>query len=82
VEYGVFREPATIDWTIIGDKKELSVLGAHLAPYCFPLAIDYIMRGLVDVSRIVTHELPLDGYETALHMVHNATESIKVLLKP
>lgn len=82
VEYGVFREPATIDWTIIGDKKELSVLGAHLAPYSFPLAIDYIQRGLVDVSRIVTHELPLDQYEKALHMVHDATESIKVLLKP
>ena len=82
VEYGVFREPATIDWTIIGDKKELSVLGAHLAPYCFPLAIDYITRGLVDVSRIVTHELPLDQFETALNMVHDAKESIKVLLKP
>ena len=82
VEYGVFREPATIDWTIIGDKKELNVLGAHLAPYCFPLAIDYINRGVVDVSPIVTHELPLEEYEAALQMVHEATESIKVLLRP
>lgn len=82
VEYGVFRQPATIDWTIIGDQKELNVLGAHLAPYTFPLAIDYIMRGLVDVSPIVTHELPLEEYEKALHMVHEAKESIKVLLKP
>jgi len=82
VEYGVFREPATVDWTIIGDKKELNVLGAHLAPYCFPLAIDYINRGVVDVSPIVTHELPLEDYVSALHMVHEAKESIKVLLRP
>jgi len=82
VEYGVFREPVAVDWTIIGDKKELSVLGAHLAPYTFPLAIDYIARELVDVSRIVTHELPLEQYETALLMVSEARESIKVLLKP
>jgi len=82
VEYGVFRQPATIDWTIIGDQKELNILGAHLAPYTFPLAIDYVMRGWIDVSPIVTHELPLEDYEKALHMVYEAKESIKVLLKP
>lgn len=82
VEYGVFGAPATIDWTIIGDMKELNVRGAHLAPYTFPLAIDYIHRGAVDVSHIVTHELPLEHYERALQMVHDATESIKVLLRP
>ena len=82
VEYGVFLEPATIDWTIIGDMKELDVRGAHLAPYTFPLAIDYIHRGVVDVSAIVTHELPLEQYERALRMVRDAKESIKVLLKP
>lgn len=62
--------------------KELNVRGAHLAPYTFPLAIDYIHRGAVDVSHIVTHELPLEHYERALQMVHDATESIKVLLRP
>jgi threonine dehydrogenase-like Zn-dependent dehydrogenase len=82
VEYGVFSEPSTIDWTIIGDMKELNIYGAHLAPYTFPLAIDYIARNLVDVSSIVTHELPLESFEKALTMVHEARESIKVLLRP
>lgn len=82
VEYGVFREPATIDWTIIGDMKELDIHGAHLAPYTFPLAIDYIHKGTIDVSNIVTHELPLERYEEAMRMVHEGTVSIKVLLKP
>jgi len=82
VEYGVFRESATVDWTIIGDMKEMNIHGAHLAPYTFPLAIDYISRGLVDVTPIVTHELPLEEFGRALRMVHEATESIKVLLRP
>lgn len=82
VEYGVFIEPATIDWTIIGDMKELNIYGAHLAPYTFPLAIDYINRGLINVEPIVTHELPLEDYARALSMVREAKESIKVLLKP
>ena len=27
VEFSVFGQPATIDWSIIGDRKELDVLG-------------------------------------------------------
>jgi len=32
VEYSVMREPVTVDWTIIGDSKELDIRGAHLGP--------------------------------------------------
>ena len=39
VEYGVFKEPVTVDWSIISDDKELDVLGAHLGPDCWPAAI-------------------------------------------
>ena len=30
VEFSVMREPVTVDWTIIGDTKELNIHGAHL----------------------------------------------------
>ena len=33
VEYSVFKDPVTVDWSIISDDKELDVLGAHLGPY-------------------------------------------------
>ena len=34
VEFGVFAQSTTVDWTLIGDNKELNVLGSHLSPYC------------------------------------------------
>lgn len=82
VEFSVMREPVTVDWTIIGDTKELNIHGAHLGPYCYPLAIDYIRRGLISVDPIVTHELPLEAYRAGLEKVLSGRESIKVLLRP
>lgn len=82
VEFSVMREPVTVDWTIIGDTKELNIHGAHLGPHAYPLAIDYIHRGLIDVSHIVTHQLPLDEYVKAFDMVQEAQNSIKVQLLP
>ena len=82
VEFSVMREPVTVDWTIIGDTKELNIHGAHLGPYAYPLAIDYIDRGLIDVSQVVTHQLPLEKYLDAFEMVQQGTNSIKVQLVP
>jgi threonine dehydrogenase-like Zn-dependent dehydrogenase len=31
VEFSVFAKPTTVDWTIIGDTKELNIHGAHLS---------------------------------------------------
>ncbi len=82
VEFSVMRELVSVDWTIIGDTKELNIHGAHLGPYTYPLAIDYIHRGLIDVGPIVTHTLPLEEFQTAIDKVHLAKDSIKVLLTP
>ncbi|MCY4402589.1 MAG: alcohol dehydrogenase catalytic domain-containing protein [Candidatus Poribacteria bacterium] len=82
VEFSVMREPVTVDWTIIGDTKELNIHGSHLGPYTYPLAIDYIHSGAIDVSHIVTHQLPLEEYLTAFDMVQKANDSIKVQLVP
>lgn len=82
VEFSVMRELVTADWTIIGDTKELDVHGSHLGPYTYPLAIDYINRNLIDVEPIVTHVMPMDNFETGFQKVHEAKDSIKVLLTP
>ena len=65
VEFSVMKEPVTVDWTIIGDTKELNIYGAHLGPHSYPLAIDYIDRGLIDVIKIATHQFNLSDYKTA-----------------
>ena len=82
VEFSVMREPVTVDWTIIGDTKELNIHGSHLGPHAYPLAIDYIHRGLIDVAPIVTHQLPLDAYLRGFEMVRDGADSIKVQLLP
>lgn len=82
VEFSVFGEPVTIDWTIIGDTKELNIHGAHLGPYCYPLAMDMMLKGQIPVDEIVTHEMPLEEYGRAFEMVHEAKESIKISLVP
>ena len=81
VEFSVFGAPATVDWSIIGDRKELDIRGAHLGPYCYPIAIDLLARGLVTSRGIVTHDFTLDQWDDAI-AVANSPESIKVLLKP
>ncbi len=82
VVFSVFGEPATIDWTIIGDTKELNIHGSHLGPYCYPLAIDMLRKGQVPIDDIVTHALPLEKYGEAFNMVIKAKDSIKVMLEP
>ena len=81
VEFSVFGKETSVDWSIIGDRKELDVRGAHLGPYCYPIAIDLMSRGLVTSRGIVTHDYELSQWDTAIK-VANSTDSIKVLLKP
>jgi erythritol/L-threitol dehydrogenase len=80
VEFSVFGEPATVDWSIIGDRKELDIRGAHLGPYCYPIAIDLLSRGLVTSEGIVTHRYPFEEWDTAIE-VANSLDSIKVLMQ-
>lgn len=81
VEFSVFGKETSADWSIIGDRKELDVRGAHLGPYCYPIAIDLLERGLVTSKGIVTHDFPLEDWEQAFALA-NSLDSIKVLLKP
>lgn len=81
VEFSVFGAETSADWSIIGDRKELDVRGAHLGPYCYPVAIDLFERGLITSKGIVTHSFGLDAFAEAFELA-NSTRSIKVLLKP
>lgn len=81
VIFGVFGSDVTVDWSIIGDRKELDIFGAHLGPYRYPLAIEYLYNGTVAADRIVTHRLPLSEFARGLDLV-KAGESIKVILVP
>ena len=81
VAFGVFGEKATADWSIIGDRKELNIHGAHLGPYCYPKAIDYLHRGVVQHELIATTKLPLSDFK---HGVDDllAGKGVKIWLDP
>ncbi|CAA9568392.1 MAG: Sorbitol dehydrogenase [uncultured Thermomicrobiales bacterium] len=82
VEYSVFKDDVTVDWSIISDDKELDVLGAHLGPHCWPAAIRMIESGRLPMDQICTHQLPLSRFKEGLDLVADGTSSIKVSLVP
>ncbi|AIO69693.1 erythritol/L-threitol dehydrogenase [Burkholderia oklahomensis] len=82
VEFSVFNDDATVDWSIIGDRKELDVLGSHLGPYMYPRAIDFIGSRKIDVRGIVTHTFPLSRFAEAFAVMERGEQSLKVVLDP
>jgi threonine dehydrogenase-like Zn-dependent dehydrogenase len=82
VEYSVFKDEVSVDWTIISDDKELDVLGAHLGPHCWGAAISMIESGRLPLDRICTHQLPVSEFKEGLDLVAEGGESIKVTLMP
>jgi threonine dehydrogenase-like Zn-dependent dehydrogenase len=82
VEFSVHGGPVPVDWSIIGDAKELDIHGAHLGPYCYPKAIRYIRDGTVAADQIVTHTLPLAEFAHGIDLVHEQSGSLKVVLLP
>lgn len=82
VEFSVFKDPVSIDWSIISDRKELDVLGSHLGPYCYPLVIEGIRDGSLPTRGVVTHTLPLERFAEGFDLMKRGVDSIKVVLNP
>ena len=82
VIFGVYPGPTSVDWSVVGDVKELNIYGAHLGPYAYPKAIKYLKEGKIKAEPIVTHKFSLEDYMKGIEMVHEGKESIKVILLP
>jgi 2-desacetyl-2-hydroxyethyl bacteriochlorophyllide A dehydrogenase len=81
VEFSVFSRETSVDWSIIGDRKELDIRGAHLGPGCYETVIDLFHRGLMTAEGIVTHKFSLDNWQEAFK-TFGTPEAVKVLLVP
>lgn len=62
--YKIFR----YDWTI---------LGSFALCYSFQPAIDWLANGVIDVSQLVSHTVPMSEFETVFNMFDNG-ETLKV----
>ena len=82
IEFSLFYEPVTCNWSIIGDGKELDLYGASLSPDCFPPVIAGIAEGRLNTRGIVTHRFKLKDFAEAFAMCQDSRQSIKVMFEP
>jgi len=82
VEFSVYNDATTVDWSIIGDRKELDVRGAHLSPYTYEPTIRFLNDGKIKADKIITHEIPLEDFKKGFELVEKGEDSIKVVLIP
>ena len=81
VEFSVFSKAVSIDWSVIGDGKELDVLGSHLSPYCFPYVIEHLANGDLKGDGVVSAIYSLDDWKEAFDKATGKDGDFKVAFK-
>lgn len=81
VEFSVMSGTSTIDWSIIGDAKEITIYGSQLSPDCFQKTIDSLVEGKTRTDGVVSHQFPLAQWEQA-YAVAQTQQALKVILIP
>lgn len=83
VEFSVFAQETSVDWSVIGDRKELDIRGSHISGLNgYPVAIKFLEKGIVKVDKIVTHTFPLEQWQEAFEKEEAGIDSIKCVLIP
>lgn len=80
VEFSVFSKETTVDWSIIGDRKELNILGAHLSPYAYPFVIENMCKGNLKTEGVVSRTFKLEEWEKAFDYASGKYGDFKVVL--
>jgi len=80
VEFSVFNASTTVDWSIIGDRKELDILGSHLSPYAYPFVIENIINGKLKTEGVVSKTFPIEQWEEAFEHATGKYGDFKVAL--
>lgn len=81
VEFGLFMEETSANWSTIGDGKELDIKGVHLSAGTYPIAIELLEKKLIDADKIVSETYDLSDFNEAFKAAASL-DTIKVLLKP
>ncbi|MDR1795886.1 MAG: alcohol dehydrogenase catalytic domain-containing protein [Clostridiales Family XIII bacterium] len=83
VEFSVFGDLTSVDWSIISDRKELNLFGSHLSPFCYDTVIEWIGNGKMPTEGVVSHKVPLEGFLEAFHLAKTGEDgALKVVLMP
>ncbi|MBN1318635.1 MAG: zinc-dependent alcohol dehydrogenase family protein [Anaerolineales bacterium] len=82
IAYGVYPEDKEIrikPYDIF--KRELTIKGSFAQTHCFGRAVKYLENGRIQVSKLVTHEIPLADYAGALELMRQS-KAIKIAMIP
>lgn len=82
VQMGVLSAPVSADWNIIGDGKELTIIGSHLSGKTYPAVIRGMEKGLIKTEGLISHCFKLEEWEKAYEAAEKAPDAVKVMLEP
>lgn len=82
VQMGVFAEEVKADWNVIGDGKELTIIGSHLSALTYPAVIKGIENGLIKTEGLISHSFALKDWEEAFETAEKAPNAVKIMLVP
>ncbi|WP_306574672.1 alcohol dehydrogenase catalytic domain-containing protein [Anaerotruncus massiliensis (ex Togo et al. 2019)] len=82
VQFGQFPREVTANWNIIGDGKELTVIGSHLSANCYPPVIRGIESGLLRTDGLISHTFRLKDWKEAYELPGKDKTAMKVLIVP
>ena len=82
VQMGVMNSLVQADWNIIGDGKELSIIGSHLSGRVYPAVIRGIEKGLIRTEGLISHSFGLNDWEKAFDTAATCKDALKIMLKP
>lgn len=82
VQMGVFAEAVKADWNIIGDGKELRIIGSHLSGKTYPAVIAGIKNGRIKTEGLISHKFSLRDWEKAFETAEKSADAMKVMLMP
>lgn len=82
VQMGVFAQEVQADWNVIGDGKELTIIGSHLSALTYPSVIKGIQKGWIKTEGLISHKYKLKNWKTAFEAAEKAPDAVKIMLVP
>ena len=79
VEFSVMSGTSTVDWSIIGDAKELTIIGSQLSPHCYEPVIERFLSDKLKADGVVTHVFDLDHWKEAFDIAASS-KALKVVI--
>ena len=81
--FGVYHNKASLDFTEVGEFKELEIIGGHLGAWEYPVVIQRLERGLLDAKKMITDVFLMEQFKEAFELKSKPDHSsIKTLLIP